>query len=56
MNSLNKIIEKNITKIEAKDINVICPYLAGTMQTLTMFGGSQLEQLAIVNKETRHLE
>ncbi len=40
--------------IETKNINVICPYLAGIMQTLIMFVISWLEQLGILNKETRH--
>ena len=42
-------------QIETKNINVICPYLAGVMPTLLMFVKSQPEQLAIVNIETRHL-
>ena len=41
--------------IETKNINVICPYLAGIMQRLIIFVRSYLEHLAIVNKETRHL-
>ena len=35
--------------VERKNINVICPYSAGIMQTLIIFVRSWLDQLAIVN-------
>ena len=38
-------------QIETKNINVICPYLAGIMQTFLMFLRSKSDQLAIVNKK-----
>ena len=39
-------------QIETKNINVICPYLAGIITALLMFLRSMSEQLTIVNKET----
>ena len=43
-------------QIETKNRDVICPHLARIMQMLIMFVRSPSEQLAIVNKETRHLQ
>ena len=41
-------------QIETKNINVICPYLAGIIHKLRKFLRSQSEQLPIVYKETNH--
>jgi len=41
--------------VERKNINEICQYSAGIMQTLIIFVRSELDRLAIFNKKTRHL-